>query len=352
MNGARTMHPDREPHSPTEQPLPPLAGEGWDGGARSASFLSAPRVPASPTLPSPASGVGLIERRAGVHTEQRRPALVHAMTVDVEDWFQVQAMAGTVAREDWERLPRRVERNTGRILDLFAERQVKATFFTLAWVAERHPGLIRRIVAEGHELACHGWAHIRADAQSPEEFRADIRRSKALLEEIGGVAVAGYRAASFSIGRRNPWAFGILAEEGYAYSSSVYPVRHDIYGMPEAPRFPFRPIPGGPFREFPITTVHALGRNWPAGGGGYFRLLPYALSAAALRRFAAAGKPGLFYFHPWEIDPGQPRQAGLPLKSRLRHYTNLGRMEDKLRRLLRSFAWDRMDRVLDAELPG
>jgi polysaccharide deacetylase family protein (PEP-CTERM system associated) len=280
-------------------------------------------------------------------------AVRNAMTVDVEDYFQVQAFAGTVSRDDWDRLPARVERNTNRVLDVFAELKTKATFFTLGWVAERHPALVRRIVAEGHELASHGFAHFRADEQDRETFRADIRRTKAILEATSGTSIQGYRAASFSIGARNLWAFEVLEEEGYGYSSSVYPVRHDIYGMPEAPRFPFHPLQDRGFREFPITTTVFAGRNWPCGGGGFFRLLPYALSAAAIGRVHQQdGRPCIFYFHPWEIDPGQPRQAGAPLKSRIRHYTNLGRMEGKLRRLLRSFAWDRMDRVLDGQLPA
>jgi polysaccharide deacetylase family protein (PEP-CTERM system associated) len=279
-------------------------------------------------------------------------AISNAMTVDVEDYFQVQALAAVVDREDWSSRPQRVERNTNRILDLFSECGVKATFFTLGWIAERHPRLVRRIVAEGHELASHGWAHFRADQHSPEQFRADVKRTKATLETIGGIAVNGYRAASFSIGSGNQWAFAILEEEGYAYSSSVYPVRHDLYGMPEAPRFPYHPIAGHAFREFPITSVLRLGRNWPCGGGGWFRLLPYAISAAAIRAVHADDhRACIFYFHPWEIDPAQPRQPGLSLRSRFRHYTNLGRMEGKLRRLLGDFAWDRMDRVLAAELP-
>jgi len=277
----------------------------------------------------------------------------NAMTVDVEDYFQVQALSDAVSRQDWSALPGRVEHNTNRVLDLFAETGVKATFFTLGWIAERHPPLIRRILAEGHELASHGWAHFRADEQSREAFRDDIRRTKSLLENIGGAAITGYRAASFSIGRRNQWSFAILAEEGYAYSSSVYPVRHDLYGMPEAPRFPFRPIAGNTFREFPITSVRRLGRNWPCGGGGWFRLLPYAVSAAAIRAVHHTDhRACLFYFHPWEIDPDQPIQRGLSWRSRFRHYTNLPRMEAKLRRLCGEFAWERMDRVLDAELPG
>jgi polysaccharide deacetylase family protein (PEP-CTERM system associated) len=277
----------------------------------------------------------------------------NAMTVDVEDYFQVQALAKVVPRDAWDSRPRRVEHNTNRVLDVFAERDVKATFFMLGWVAERHPRLVRRIVDEGHELASHGWEHIRADDQSPEIFRSDVRRTKRLLEDCSGAAVLGYRAASFSIGRRNPWALGILDEEGYSYSSSIYPVRHDLYGMPEAPRFPYRPIAGSRFREFPITTAHRFGRNWPTGGGGYFRLLPYRVSATTMRMVHRHDrKPCVFYFHPWEIDPDQPVQSGLSLKSRFRHYTNLERMEGKLRRLLGDFAWDRMDRVLDADLPA
>jgi polysaccharide deacetylase family protein (PEP-CTERM system associated) len=274
------------------------------------------------------------------------------MTVDVEDWFQVQAFAGVIDRADWDSLPCRVERNTDAVLALFAEHRVKATFFTLGWVAERYPALIRRIVAGGHELASHGVAHFRADEQAPEVFRADVRRARQILEDAGGSAVTGYRAASFSIGHRNPWSFEILAEEGYLYSSSVYPVRHDIYGMPDAPRFPYHPVANSRFREFPITTAHVAGRNWPCGGGGYFRLLPYAVSRAALRFVEnRERRPFVFYFHPWEIDPAQPRQHRAPLKSRLRHYTNLARMEDKLRRVLSEFAWDRMDAVLENQLP-
>lgn len=270
----------------------------------------------------------------------------NAMSVDVEDYFQVQALAERIDRADWERLPRRVERSTERVLELFADHGVHATFFTLGWVAERHPALVRRIVAAGHELASHGLAHIRADAQEEAEFRADIRRSKRLLEDIGGVRVGGYRAASFSIGARNLWAFRVLAEEGYRYSSSVYPIRHDLYGMPAAPRFAFRMAELDGFVELPITTVAFMGRTLPCGGGGYFRLLPYPLSRRMLHRVNRAdGRPCTFYFHPWEIDPDQPRQHGLSWRTRVRHYTNLRRMETKLTRLLRDFRWDRLDRV-------
>jgi polysaccharide deacetylase family protein (PEP-CTERM system associated) len=269
----------------------------------------------------------------------------NAMTVDVEDYFQVQAFASTIDRTSWDSWPRRVEANTDRVLDLFREHDVKATFFTLGWVAERHRSLIRRIVDEGHELASHGMAHFPVFDQTPEQFRADVRQTKKLLEDIGGVPVKGYRAASFSITKATLWALPILAEEGYAYSSSIYPVVHDFYGMPDAPRFAFKPQPNG-ITEIPLTTVLLFGRNFPCSGGGYFRLLPYALSHWAFRRVNARDRePGIFYFHPWEVDPDQPRPPGLPLKSRLRHYVNLKRMEPRLRHLLGDFAWTRMDQL-------
>jgi polysaccharide deacetylase family protein (PEP-CTERM system associated) len=271
--------------------------------------------------------------------------LRNAMTVDVEDYFQVQAFAHCIDRKDWDAFPRRVDLNTNRILDQFSSRGVKATFFTLGWVAERFPELIRRIVADGHELASHGWDHTRVDTQDPETFRADIRRTRTLLEDIGGVRVNGYRAATFSIGARTLWAFPILRQEGYLYSSSINPIRHDLYGMPDAPRVPFRPDGDGVL-EIPMTTVRLLGRNWPCSGGGYFRLLPTWLYRSGLRRVNRRDRqPGIFYFHPWEVDPGQPRVEHAGWKSRLRHYTNLSRMADDLDDLLRDFAWDRMDRV-------
>jgi polysaccharide deacetylase family protein (PEP-CTERM system associated) len=222
---------------------------------------------------------------------------------------------------------------------------VKATFFVLGWVAQRFPALIRRIVEDGHELASHGWDHTRVDSQDPESFRADVRKTKALLEDTGGVVVKGYRAATFSIGARNMWAFPILRQEGYVYSSSINPIRHDLYGIPDAPRVPFRPDPDG-VMELPMTTVRLMGRNWPCSGGGYFRLLPTALYRAGLARVNQRDRqPGIFYFHPWEIDPDQPRIPNASWKSRLRHYTNLSHMEAALDGLLRDFAWDRMDRV-------
>jgi polysaccharide deacetylase family protein (PEP-CTERM system associated) len=278
--------------------------------------------------------------------------MCNAMTVDVEDYFQVQAFAHCIDRKDWDRFPRRVDLNTNRILDQFDTAGVKATFFTLGWVAERFPALIRRIVDDGHELASHGWDHTRVDQQDPEAFRADIHRTRALLEDAGGVRVTGYRAATFSISARTMWAFPILRQEGYCYSSSINPIRHDLYGMPDAPRVPFRPHTDGVI-ELPMTTVRLIGRNWPCSGGGYFRLLPAALYRAGLARVNRVdGQPGIFYCHPWEIDPAQPHIANAGWKSRLRHYTNLSRMAPKLDGLLRGFAWDRMDRVFAPVLTG
>ena len=275
----------------------------------------------------------------------------NALTVDVEDYFQVEAFAGVINRSDWEALPRRVVRNTDRLLDIFADSGASGTFFTLGWVAERHPELVRRIVAEGHELASHGSDHYRLDQQSPAEFRDDIRRSKALLEDIGGAAVTGYRAPTFSVGVKSRWAHEILAEEGFRYSSSVYPIAHDLYGVPKAPRHPFCPLPG--FIEIPLTTVRLFGRNFPTAGGGYFRLLPYAVTRTALRKAGSELRTScVFYLHPWEIDPDQPRQVQAPFRSRLRHYVNLGRTEHRLRRLLRDFQWTRMDHLfLDETSP-
>jgi len=278
--------------------------------------------------------------------------LVNAMSVDVEDYFQVQALAAVIPRADWDRQPRRVEANTGRILELFARHGVSATFFTLGWVAERYPSLVRRIVAEGHELASHGSDHRRADEQGRDGFRDDVRRSKKTLEDIAGVEVRGYRAPTFSIGERNLWAFDILAAEGYAYSSSVYPVRRDYYGMPDAPRFAFYPLQGLAFEEYPITTSRLGRRNFPCGGGGFFRLLPYALSRAAIARVNRQDRqPAIFYFHPWEADPQQPRVRALGFKSRFRHYLNLDKTAGRLERLMKDFAWDRMDKVFQRQCP-
>jgi len=270
---------------------------------------------------------------------------VNAMSVDIEEYFQVGAFEDTVARRDWDSIASRVEANTGQVLDLFAAAGVPATFFTLGWVAERHPALIRRIVAEGHELASHGYAHDRVHSFTPEQFRADLRHSRAILEDAGQVRVRGYRAPSFSIGKANAWALEVLAEEGYAYSSSVAPIAHDHYGWPDAPSFAHKPVPGSDFIEVPISMAH-VGSKAVSFGGGFFRLLPYAFAKWAVGQVnRREGQPAIFYFHPWEVDPGQPRIAGAPLRSRVRHYTNLGAMAGKLRRLLADFRWDRMDRV-------
>lgn len=271
--------------------------------------------------------------------------IVNAMSVDVEDYFHVSAFADVIRPADWERHPPRVEKNTRTLLDLFAARGIQGTFFMLGWVAERYPQLVRDIVAGGHEVASHGCRHDRVSALTPLVFREDVRRSRCLLEDIAGARVRGYRAPSFSVNGETFWALEILAEEGYCYSSSVYPVHHDHYGMPEAPRFPFQPLDG--FIEFPVTTVRLFGRNLPCGGGGYFRLLPYRYSRWAMRRINSKdGHPCMFYIHPWEVDPEQPRVAGISARSRFRHYTNLGRMAGKLKAVLADFAWDRADRVL------
>jgi polysaccharide deacetylase family protein (PEP-CTERM system associated) len=272
----------------------------------------------------------------------------NALTVDVEEYFQVAAFERTIARSAWDTLESRVECNTGRVLDLFASRGAKATFFVLGWIAERHPAIVRRIVQDGHELASHGYDHTRVHQFTPEEFRADVTRTKAILEDLGGIAVRGYRAPSYSINRRNLWALDVLQETGHAYSSSIYPIRHDLYGMPDAPRFPFRLKSDG-ILEIPVTTVRVGARNLPCGGGGYFRLLPYPAFRWMLQRVNQNDRQaGLFYFHPWEVDPEQPRVEGAPLRSRFRHYLNLGTMESRLRQLLHDFRWGRMDEVFGA----
>lgn len=279
--------------------------------------------------------------------------ITNVMSVDVEDYFQVGAFENTIAREAWEQWPCRVEANVERILALFARHDIHATFFTLGWIAERHPGVVRAIVAGGHELASHGHGHQRVSDLTPAAFLADITRAKKLLEDLAGVAVAGYRAPSFSIGRETLWALDALAEAGYRYSSSIYPIAHDHYGMPEAPRFPYRPASCPALLEMPPTTVPLAGRNLPAAGGGYFRLLPYAASRWLIGRVNdLERRPAMFYFHPWEVDPEQPRVSGAPLKSRFRHYVNLNRMEAKLDRLCADFRWGRADQVYASELGG
>lgn len=270
--------------------------------------------------------------------------IVNALSVDVEDYFQVSAFEKRISPDDWEQLPCRVERNVERILQLLADHDTRATFFTLGWVAERYPQLVRRVVDGGHELASHGYGHQRASDLDRGAFVADITRAKGLLEDVSGRAVHGYRAPSFSIDARNLWAFDCLARAGHRYSSSIYPIRHDHYGVPDAPRFAYRSRPD--LLELPITTTRFLDRNFPAGGGGYFRLLPYGVSKWSIRRVNEKDEqPAIFYFHPWELDPDQPRVKGAGVKTRVRHYLNLRRTEHRLRRLLRDFHWDRVDRV-------
>jgi len=276
--------------------------------------------------------------------------MLNALSVDIEDWFQVGAFEKTIARDDWDSLAPRVARNSDAVLALFARAGVKATFFTLGWVAERNPRLIRRIADAGHEVASHGWDHQRVFAMGADAFRADLLRTRTMLEQAGGQAVTGYRAPSFSIDRRTPWAHEILSEAGYAYSSSVAPVVHDHYGWPEAPRFAFRPVKGSALLELPVTTARLAGRTLAAGGGGFFRLLPYRFSRWAIRQVnGEADRPAVFYFHPWEIDPGQPRVADAPLRSKIRHYSRLGSMEARLERLFGEFSWGRTDAVAAAE---
>ena len=271
----------------------------------------------------------------------------NAMTIDVEDYYQVSAFESHVSREAWCTLPSRIERNLYRILDILDEHGVSATFFTLGWIAERHPDLIRDLVQRGHELASHGYAHVRVNRQDRAAFLEDARRTKRLLEDVAGVEVQGYRAASYSIDDSTPWAHEVLRETGHRYSSSLYPIRHDHYGAPEAPRFAFNPIPGdSAFIEVPISTIAIRARRLPCGGGGYFRLYPYLVSRWAFKRLnRIEDASGIFYFHPWEIDPEQPRIPGLSAKTRFRHYLNLARMEARWRRLLSDFRWDRMDRI-------
>jgi polysaccharide deacetylase family protein (PEP-CTERM system associated) len=274
----------------------------------------------------------------------------NALSVDVEDWFQVGAFETVIDRKDWDSLECRVERNTDAVLALFEEAGVNATFFTLGWVAERYPALVRRIVDAGHEIASHGYGHDRVFTFTPDQFAADIARTRTLLEDAAGQKVTGYRAPSFSIDQRTPWAHEILAQQGYTYSSSVAPVKHDHYGWADAPRFAFRPVPGSDFLEIPVTTAQLGPRRLAAGGGGFFRLLPYAFSRWAIRQVNNdEQRPAIIYFHPWEIDPDQPRVADAPLKSRLRHYTKLDVMADKLRRLQRDFRWDRLDHIVVSE---
>ncbi|WP_242096888.1 MULTISPECIES: XrtA system polysaccharide deacetylase [unclassified Sphingomonas] len=273
--------------------------------------------------------------------------MLNGMSVDVEDWFQVGAFERVIDKADWDALAPRVERNTDAVLALFEDAGVKATFFTLGWVAHRYPALVRRIVDAGHEIASHGWDHARVFTMDAAAFRADLAKARSAIEQAGGAAVTGYRAPSFSIDPRTPWAHAVLAEAGYRYSSSVAPVRHDHYGWREAPRYAFRPLPDSALIEVPVTVAEFAGRRL-ATGGGFFRMLPAAITDYAVRQVNAEAQPAMFYFHPWEIDPGQPRVANAPLKSRIRHYARLRAMAGKLRGLMARHDWGRVDAAIGA----
>lgn len=269
----------------------------------------------------------------------------NALTIDVEDYFQVSAFAPCIHRDDWKKFECRVERNVDRILQLLDDRDIHATFFTLGWIAERYPSLVKRIAVQGHEVASHGYGHERVSDLTEQQFIADVRSAKSILEDLSGRPVVGYRAPSFSIGKNNLWAFDVLADCGYCYSSSIYPIRHDHYGMPDAPRFAHARADGH-LLEVPVTTLRLFDRNLPSSGGGYFRLLPYAISRWMLRRVNSSdGAAAVFYFHPWEVDPDQPRVTGIGAKTHFRHYVNLDRMEARLKRLLGDFTWGRMDDI-------
>jgi len=273
----------------------------------------------------------------------------NGLSVDVEEWFQVGAFERVIAKADWDGLDSRVAYNTGKVLDLFGETGVKATFFTLGWVAERNPALIRRIADEGHEVASHGWDHDRVFTMTPDAFRADLRRARIALEDASGQRVTGYRAPSFSIDQRTPWAHQVLAEEGYAYSSSVAPLVHDHYGWADAPKYAYRPVAGSGLIELPISLADVAGRKITTGGG-FFRLFPAAITdRAVVRANRDEQRPAVFYFHPWEVDPDQPRVARAPIKSRLRHYSRLSAMAGKLRGLVKRHDWGRVDAVVAIE---
>ena len=272
----------------------------------------------------------------------------NGMSVDVEDWFQVGAFETVIDKGDWDSLQPRVEANTDAVLALFAESGVRATFFTLGWVAHRYPGLIRRIVDAGHEIASHGWDHQRVFTMDAATFRTDLARARAAIEDAAGQKVTGYRAPSFSIDQRTPWAHVVLAEEGYAYSSSIAPLAHDHYGWRDAPRFAFKPVADSALIEVPVTVAQ-FGKRRVATGGGFFRLLPAALMDFAVRQVNGQQRPAMFYFHPWEIDPGQPRVAAAPLRSKIRQYARLGAMAGKLRGLIGRHDWDRVDAVVAVE---
>ena len=273
----------------------------------------------------------------------------HVLSVDVEDYFQVEAFARQVSLSEWDSYPSRVVANTQRLLDLFDEHSAKGTFFTLGWVAEKFPALVYEIQRRGHELACHSFWHRPVYSLTPEVFREDLRQARHAIEQAGGTRIGGYRAPSWSITNKSLWALEILAEEGFTYDSSIFPIRHDLYGIPDARRVPHRleGLKSGPLAEFPPATVRVFGTNFPSAGGGYLRIFPLWYTEWALRRLAREqGQVSVVYLHPWEIDPKQPRVAA-PWKSRLRHYTNLGSMESRLRHLLRSKQFQPFQGLID-----
>ena len=274
--------------------------------------------------------------------------MLNGMSVDVEEWFQVGAFERVIDKADWNGLQSRVEANTDATLALFAESGVIGTFFTLGCVADRYPHLIRRIVDAGHEIASHGWDHQRVFTMDAATFRADLARARKTIEDAAGQKVTGYRAPSFSIDQRTPWAHVVLAEEGYTYSSSVAPLKHDHYGWREAPRYAFKPLSDSALIELPVTVAE-IGKRRLATGGGFFRLLPSALTNFAVRQVNAVERPAVFYFHPWEIDPAQPRVRQAPMRSKLRHYSRLGAMAGKLRGLIDGHDWGRVDAVVAGE---
>lgn len=272
------------------------------------------------------------------------------MTVDVEDYFQVSAFDPYISRDNWKNFTGRVEANTDRILQLFDDYNVTSTFFTLGWVAHHYPALVRRIVDQGHDLASHGWDHRRVTSLSRNEFSLDVSKSKSVLEDVSGVEITGYRAPSYSFTTETQWAHAVLLEHGYRYSSSIAPIKHDLYGIPDAPRFSHG-RENDRLIELPITTTRILAKNYPCGGGGWFRLYPYNLSRWAIDRVNQQdNEPAIFYFHPWELDPEQPRIDGLNLSTRFRHYQNLSQMENKLTRLLKDYKWRSIPEVFGPEL--
>ncbi len=274
----------------------------------------------------------------------------NALSIDVEDWFQVGAFESVIDRNSWSDLECRVEKNSETVLAMLDEFGVKATFFTLGWVAERYPSLLRKIADAGHEIASHGYGHDRVFTFTPAQFASDLDRSRKLIEDASGALVSGYRAPSFSIDARTPWAHEILAAQGYSYSSSVAPIKHDHYGWADAPRFAFHPVAGSDFVEIPVTTAMLGSKRLAAGGGGFFRMLPYRFSHWAIHQVnERENKPAIIYFHPWEIDPDQPRVVHAPIRSKLRHYSRLGAMAGKLKRLMGDFQWDRLDTIVASE---